>query len=133
MSLKDKFLIKTESTQKLIQINEENQKKKEENENEIEYNLNVDAFNIVPEVFETVLYSLHLSCLFCSSAIISTILSFSSLICSSASVIMQFISSRVFLISVIVLFISVYSLVLLVCGRGGSHSVTSNSLVPHGL
>ena len=43
MSLKDKFLIKTESTQKLIQINEENQKKKEENENEIEYNLNVDA------------------------------------------------------------------------------------------
>ena len=42
-----------------------------------QYNLNIDAFNIVPEVFETVLNSLHLSCLFCSSAIISTILSFS--------------------------------------------------------
>ena len=46
--------------------------------------------------------------LFCSS-VISTILSSSSFICFSASVILLLISSRVFLISVIVLFVSVYS------------------------
>ena len=45
--------------------------------------------------------------LFCSSEAISTILSSSSLICSSASDILLLIPSRVFLISVIVLFVSV--------------------------
>ena len=45
--------------------------------------------------------------LFCSSEVISTILSSSSLICSSASNILLLIPSRVFLISVIVLFVSV--------------------------
>ena len=45
--------------------------------------------------------------LFCSSEVISTILSSSSLIHSSASDILLLIPSRVFLISVIVLFISV--------------------------
>ena len=45
--------------------------------------------------------------LFCSSEVISTILSSSSLIHSSASNILLLISSRVFLVSVIVLFVSV--------------------------
>ena len=45
--------------------------------------------------------------LFCSSKVISTILSSSSLIHSSASDILLLIPSRVFLISVIVLFVSV--------------------------
>jgi len=55
-----------------------------------------------------------LSTLFCSSVVISTILSSSSLICSSASDILLLIPSRVFLISVIVLFVSVsFSLILL--------------------
>ena len=46
--------------------------------------------------------------LFGSSAVICTILSYSSLLCSSASVILLLVPSRVFLISVIVLFISLY-------------------------
>ena len=45
--------------------------------------------------------------LFCSSEVVFTILSSSSLICSSASDILLLIPSRVFLISVIVLFVSV--------------------------
>ena len=45
--------------------------------------------------------------LFCSSEVIFTILPSSSLICSSASDILLLIASRVFLISVIVLFVSV--------------------------
>ena len=45
--------------------------------------------------------------LFGSSAVICTILSYSSLLCSSASVILLLVPSRVFLISVLVLFISV--------------------------
>ena len=45
--------------------------------------------------------------LFCSLEVISTILSSSSLICSSASDILLLIPSRVFLISVIALFVSV--------------------------
>ena len=65
------------------------------------YNSNVGAFNIVPEVTKT------------SSAVISTILSSSLLIHSSGSVILLLVPSRVFLISVIMLFISVYSLFLL--------------------
>ena len=50
--------------------------------------------------------------LFFSSAIISTTLSSSSFICCSASVILLLILSSVFFISVIVLFITVCSLVL---------------------
>ena len=46
--------------------------------------------------------------LFCSSEVFSTILFSSSLICSSTSDILLLISSRVFLISVIVLFASVH-------------------------
>ena len=45
--------------------------------------------------------------IFCSVAVISTILSFSSLIHSSASVILLLIPSSVFFIPVIALFISV--------------------------
>ena len=45
--------------------------------------------------------------LFCSSEVISTILSSSSMICSSASDILLLIPSRVFLISVVVFFFSV--------------------------
>ena len=51
--------------------------------------------------------------LFCSSEVISTILSSNSLIHSSASDILLLIPSRVFLISAIVLFVSVCSLILL--------------------
>ena len=49
--------------------------------------------------------------LFCSSEVISTVLSFSSLIHSSVSDILLLIPSRVFLITLIVLFASVCSLV----------------------
>ena len=42
MSLKDKFLIKTESVQKLLNLNEDLEKKKNDNE-EIEYNLDENA------------------------------------------------------------------------------------------
>ena len=52
-----------------------------------------------------ILFSLH-----CSSELISTILSFSSLNCYSALDILLLIPSRVFLISVIVLFVSLYLL-----------------------
>ena len=53
--------------------------------------------------------------LYCSSEVVSTILSSSSLIRSSASDILLLIPSRVFLISVIVLFVSlsIFSLILL--------------------
>ena len=50
---------------------------------------------------------------FCSSEVISTLLSFSSLICSSALDILLLILSQVFLISVIVLSLYVYSFILL--------------------
>ena len=46
--------------------------------------------------------------LFCSSEVFFTILSSSSLICSPASEILLLIPSRVFLISVIVLFVSIF-------------------------
>ena len=74
------------------------------------YNSKVSVFNIVPEVSETILSSFHFFFLtfFFSWAVISTILSSSSLICSSTSEILLLIPSRVFLISVIVLFVSVY-------------------------
>ena len=74
------------------------------------YNSNVGAFDIVPEVSETILSSFHSFSLFCFSAVISTILSSSSLNHSSASNILLLISSSVFLISVIVLFFSLIHL-----------------------
>ena len=64
------------------------------------YDSNVGAFHIVPEVPEVVLISFFLSVSF-----ISTILSSTSLILSSASVILLLVPSRVFLISFIALFI----------------------------
>ena len=69
-------------------------------------NSNVGTFDIVPEVSESVLSSFHSFYFILLSEIISTILSSSSLICSSASDILLFIPSIVFLISVIVLFVS---------------------------
>ena len=72
------------------------------------YNSNVGAFNVVPEVSETILNSFHSFSLFCPVAIISIILSSRSLICSSTSVILILIPSRVFLISLLC-----YSLVCL--------------------
>ena len=69
--------------------------------------MNLDAFNVVPEVSETVLIFKILFSLFCSVAVISTTLSSSSLIHSSASVILPLILSSVFFNSVIVLFIYV--------------------------
>ena len=77
------------------------------------YNSNVGVFNVVPEVSETVSILFFLFSLFCSVVVISTILSSRSLILSYASVILLLIPSREFLISFIVLFIIVYSLVLL--------------------
>jgi len=83
------------------------------------YNLNVSVFDIVLEVSETILsffFFFILFTLFCSSEVISIILSSSSLIRSSASDILLLIPSRVFLISVIVLCVSlyVYSLILII-------------------
>ena len=78
------------------------------------YNSNVVAYSAVPDVPETVLNSFHSFFLFCSLTVISTFLSSSSLIHSSASVILLLIPSSVFVILVFVLFISVVcSLVLL--------------------
>ena len=70
------------------------------------YNSNVRVFDIALEVSETILSSFH--SLFCSLEVIYTILPSSSLY-SSASDILLLIPSRVFLISVIVLFVSVCS------------------------
>ena len=70
------------------------------------YNASVCVFNVIPEVSETVLISFHSFSLFCSVAVISTTLSSSSLICSSASVILLLIPSSVsFLYLFIYLFI----------------------------
>ena len=51
------------------------------------YNANVSAFNVVPEVSWTVFISLHSFSIFCSVAVISTLLSSRSFICASALVI----------------------------------------------
>ena len=67
------------------------------------YDSNVGAFNIVPEVSEVVLISFN--SFFLSASFIFTILSSTSLILSSASVILPLVPSRVLLISVIALFI----------------------------
>ena len=69
------------------------------------YDSNVGAFNIVLEVSEVVLIYLIIFSFFISVTFISTILSSTSLILSSASVILLFVASRVFLISFIALFI----------------------------
>ena len=58
-------------------------------------NSNVGAYNIVPKVSEVIL-NYHFSPLFWSSAIIATILSFSSLLHSSASINLLLVPSRVF-------------------------------------
>ena len=71
------------------------------------YNSNVGIFNIVPKVSETILSSLHSVYFILLFICISTILSFSSLIHYSASGILLLILSRVFLISIIMLFVSV--------------------------
>ena len=67
------------------------------------YDSNVSAFNIVPEVSEGVLISFNY--FFLSASFISTILSATSLILSSASVILLLVPCRGILISVIALFI----------------------------
>ena len=70
------------------------------------YDSNVGAFDIVPEVSEVVLISFNSFFSFSLSAsFISTILSSTSLIPSSASVILLLVPSRVLLISFIALFI----------------------------
>ena len=69
------------------------------------------SFSIILEV-SGIFHNSFLFSLFCSLAVISTILSFTSLIHSSASVILLLIPSRVFLISVILLFITVYLLLI---------------------
>ena len=62
----------------------------------------IRAFNIVPEVFEVVLISFNFFFLFfLSVSFISTFQSSTSLILSSASIILLFVPSRVFLISFI--------------------------------
>ena len=73
------------------------------------YNSDVGAFNIIPEVSETILSFFFFICstVFCYSTIISTVLSSSSLIHSSASDSLLLIPSRIFWISVIVLLVSV--------------------------
>ena len=57
------------------------------------YNSNVGAFDVVPEVSETVLISFRYFSLFCFLTVISTILSSGSLIRSSASIILLLIPS----------------------------------------
>ena len=69
------------------------------------YDSNVGAFTIVLEVSEIVLISFNSFYFFLSISFISTILSSNSLILSSASVILLFVASRVFLILFITLFI----------------------------
>ena len=67
------------------------------------YDSNVGVFDIVPEVSEVILISFN--SFFLSASFNSTILSSTSLIQSSACVILLLVSSRVLLISVIALFI----------------------------
>ena len=73
------------------------------------YSSNIGTFDMVPEVSETVLSSFHSFYFILLFRSYFHHLSSSSLICSSASDILLLIPSRVFLISVIVLFISVHS------------------------
>ena len=66
------------------------------------YDSNVGVFNIISEVSEVVLISFN--SFFLSVSFISTILSSTSLILSSASVIVLLVPSRVFLVAFIALF-----------------------------
>ena len=61
------------------------------------YNSNVGAFHIVLEVSEIVLISFNSFLFFLSDSFISTVLSSTSLILSSASIILLFVASRVFI------------------------------------
>ena len=72
------------------------------------YNSNVGAFDMVPEVSETVLNSFHSFYFILLFRSYFPILYSSSLIRSSASDILLLIPSRVFLISVIVLFVCLF-------------------------
>ena len=67
---------------------------------------NGSVFNVVPEVSDTVIISFF--SVFCSTAVISSILFSSLLTCFSASFTLLLISSPVFFISVVVLVISVF-------------------------
>ena len=69
------------------------------------YDSYIGAFNIVPKVSEIVLISFNLFLFFLSVSLISTILSFNYLILSSAYIILLLVSSTVFVISFIALFI----------------------------
>ena len=71
------------------------------------YNSNVGAFNMSQRSLRLPLILFILFTLFCSLAVISTILSSSSLICYFASDILLLIPSRVFSISVFLLFVSI--------------------------
>ena len=88
--------------------------------------VNVHAFNVVPEVslqlssFLFILYPI-----FCSEAVISTILSSMSFTHASASVILLWIPVSVLFISLCLFFSS--------CSVQFSCSVVSDSLQPHGL
>ena len=77
------------------------------------YDLNVGVFDIVSEVSEVVLISFN--SFFFSALFISTILSSTSLILSSASVILLLVPSRVLLISVIALVLTGSFLISSVC------------------
>ena len=63
------------------------------------YNANVGVFNVVSEVSYAVFISFHSFSIFCSMAVISTILSSRSFICSSTSVILLLIPSSILSIS----------------------------------
>ena len=71
------------------------------------YNLNVGVFDTAPEVSEIILSSFHYFYFILFSEVICTILSSNLLIHSSASDILLLIPPRVFLVSVIVLFVFV--------------------------
>ena len=80
------------------------------------YDSNVGAFNIVTEVSDVVLISFNSFFFFLpSDSFISTILSSTSLILSSASVSLLFVPSRVFLISFIALYIDSFLFLLGPC------------------
>ena len=70
------------------------------------YDSNFGSFNIVPDVSEVVISFNYFFSFFLSVSFISTILSSTSLILSSASVILLLVPSKVFLISFIALFVT---------------------------
>ena len=64
------------------------------------YNVNAGVFNVVPEVSQALFFFKILFSIFCFAAMISTVLSSRSFICSSASVTQLLIPSSVSFISV---------------------------------